>query len=159
MGRDETAPNREAGCRPSRRRGQIAFLREQGLSYTAIGRRLGIAKSTVAYHCRRLGAPVDDRCARRYDWKQIQAAVDDGLLKARLLREGLKDGRCESCGIDEWMGKPLSKQLHHVNGDGTDNRLENLQLLCGNCHAQTDNWGGRGVRRKAAPRRRMRSRQ
>jgi len=38
-------------------------------------------------------------------------------------------------------------ELHHLNGDGQDNRLENLQLLCGNCHAQTDNWGGRGVKR------------
>jgi 5-methylcytosine-specific restriction endonuclease McrA len=43
--------------------------------------------------------------------------------------------------------RPLSMQLHHINGDGSDNRLENLQLLCGNCHSQTDNWGGRGIRR------------
>ncbi len=164
------------------------------MSYKAISRELGIAKSTVAYHCRRLGAPVDDRCARRYDWAEIQAAVDEGLsvrqcrkrfgfsqatwtqavrrgdvvarpwvtpvgelfvagrkrsrghLKARLLREGLKQGRCETCGISEWRGRPLSLQLHHVNGDGLDNRLENLQLLCGNCHSQTSNWGGRGAR-------------
>jgi hypothetical protein len=69
-------------------------------------------------------------------------------LKGRLLREGLKENRCEICGITEWLGKPLSMELHHVNGDGKDNRLENLQLLCGNCHSQTDNWGGRGLVRK-----------
>ena len=69
-------------------------------------------------------------------------------LKGRLLREGLKENRCEICGITEWLGKPLSMELHHVNGDGKDNRLENLQVLCGNCHAQTDNWGGRGTGRK-----------
>ena len=73
-----------------------------------------------------------------------------GHLKARLISEGLKENRCERCGITEWMGQPLNMELHHVNGDGTDNRLENLQLLCGNCHTQTDNWGGRGVRRKPA---------
>lgn len=72
-----------------------------------------------------------------------------GHLKARLVKEGLKQNQCEICGITKWLGKPLSMELHHVNGDGTDNRLENLQLLCGNCHSQTDNWGGRGLRRKA----------
>jgi DNA-binding CsgD family transcriptional regulator len=72
-------------------------------------------------------------------------------LKNRLVKEGLKEDRCETCGIIEWLGKPLSLELHHVNGDGADNRLENLQLLCGNCHSQTDNWGGRGIRRKDAP--------
>lgn len=74
-----------------------------------------------------------------------------GNLKRRLVREGLKEDRCEGCGISEWQGKPLGLQLHHVNGDGSDNRLQNLQLLCGNCHSQTDNWSGRGVRRRARP--------
>jgi 5-methylcytosine-specific restriction endonuclease McrA len=182
---------------PSERRRRISQLRAKGLSYNAISRRLGIAKATVAYHCRRLGIPVDERCARRYDWREVQAAVDEGLsvrecrerfgfaqatwtkavkrgavmprewitpiddllvagpkrsrghLKARLIKEGLKQNRCEVCGITKWQGKPLNMELHHVNGNGTDNRLENLQLLCGNCHSQTDNWGGRGLRRKA----------
>jgi 5-methylcytosine-specific restriction endonuclease McrA len=70
-------------------------------------------------------------------------------LKRRLLAAGLKENRCERCGIVDWLGKPLSLQLHHVNGDGFDNRLENLELLCGNCHSQTETYGGRnGHRRK-----------
>ncbi|MFL5894536.1 MAG: HNH endonuclease signature motif containing protein, partial [Thermoleophilaceae bacterium] len=71
-------------------------------------------------------------------------------LRRRLIALGLKENRCEVCGISDWLGKPLSLELHHVNGDGLDNRLENLQLLCGNCHSQTGNWGGRNARRKAA---------
>lgn len=74
-------------------------------------------------------------------------------LKQRLLGAGLKENRCEACGIVEWQGKPLSMELHHVNGDGADNRLENLQLLCGNCHSQTENWGGRGRKAGSARRR------
>ena len=69
-----------------------------------------------------------------------------GHLKQRLIRLGLKDERCEICGISDWRGAPLSLALHHVNGDGADNRLENLQLLCPNCHSQTDNFSGRNIR-------------
>lgn len=67
-------------------------------------------------------------------------------LKVRLLKEGLKKGVCERCGIDEWLGHSLSLNLHHVNGDGDDNRLENLALLCPNCHSLTPNFGGRNRR-------------
>jgi DNA-binding CsgD family transcriptional regulator len=70
-----------------------------------------------------------------------------GGLKSRLLSQGLKENRCEQCGIAEWQGRPLSVALHHVNGDRLDNRLENLELLCPNCHSQTENFGGRGENR------------
>lgn len=68
-------------------------------------------------------------------------------LRGRLIVAGLKEERCEVCGLDAWCRAPLVLQLHHVNGDGLDNRLENLQLLCPNCHSQTENWGGRNRRR------------
>ena len=70
-------------------------------------------------------------------------------LKIRLLSEGLKPERCEGCGVTEWGGLPLAFELHHINGDGRDNRIENLQLLCPNCHSQTDTWGGRNKGRRA----------
>jgi DNA-binding Lrp family transcriptional regulator len=69
-------------------------------------------------------------------------------LKVRLLKEGLKTNRCEQCGIATWRGKPLNVQLHHKNGDGTDNRIENLELLSPNCHSQTDTYGGRNGHRR-----------
>ncbi len=69
-------------------------------------------------------------------------------VKARLLSAGMKILRCEVCGLREWLGEPLALELHHRNGDGHDNRLENLQLLCPNCHSQTDTWGARNKRRR-----------
>lgn len=74
-------------------------------------------------------------------------------LKLRLIAEGYKANACEECGLDRWRGRPISLALHHVNGDGTDNRLENLQVLCGNCHAQTETFGARNwARRRIAAR-------
>jgi len=71
-------------------------------------------------------------------------------LKRRLLDAGLKENRCEECRLTEWMGRPLSMALHHRNGVGKDNRLENIRLLCPNCHSQTENFAGRGVRRNGS---------
>ena len=71
-------------------------------------------------------------------------------VKLRLVQAGLKELRCELCGIAEWRGRRVSLELHHVNGDGLDNRLENLLLFCPNCHSQTDTWGGRNSGRGKA---------
>jgi hypothetical protein len=180
----------------SSKRALIGQMLAEGMSQAEVGRRLSLTKPTVSYHARRLGVPTKDKCARRYDWDEIQRAYDAGLsmrecsrrfgfstctwheavkrgairsrprrmpieallvagrlqtnrshLKQRLLDEGLKTNRCEQCGLAEWRGKPLNMALHHVNGDGKDNRLLNLELLCPNCHAQTENFAGRNLAR------------
>ena len=67
-------------------------------------------------------------------------------LKNRLLKENIKEHKCENCGNSEWLGNKIPLELHHINGNNTDNRLENLQLLCPNCHALTDNYRGNNTR-------------
>ena len=64
-------------------------------------------------------------------------------LKKRILLDGLLEQKCSICGISEWQGKPLVLQLDHINGDNRDNRIENLRLLCPNCHSQTDTFCGK----------------
>lgn len=62
-----------------------------------------------------------------------------------LIRTGHKENKCECCGINEWNGKPITLQLHHINGNSRDNRFENLMILCPNCHSQTDNYGSKNA--------------
>lgn len=66
-------------------------------------------------------------------------------LKERLLKEGLKERKCECCGNTKWMREPIALELHHINGVKDDLRLENLQILCPNCHAFTDNYRGKNI--------------
>jgi DNA-binding transcriptional ArsR family regulator len=176
---------------------EVLRLLAAGCSRAEVARRLDVSRATVSYHARRVGMPMDDRAARRYDWNLIQAYYDAGHnvrecaerfgfsnatwssavrrgdavarpkampiqkllrhsrnrtnLKRRLVEAGLLPPHCGECGIRRWRGRPLALELHHINGDGKDNRLENLALLCPNCHSQTDSWGGRNSRRATAP--------
>jgi len=67
-------------------------------------------------------------------------------LKLRLIAANVMANACVKCGIETWQDQPLSMQLHHINGDTHDNRIENLELLCPNCHSQTDTYGAKKLR-------------
>lgn len=77
-------------------------------------------------------------------------------LKKRLLREKVLLPICAICaGTDRWRGAPLTLHLDHKNGDPTDNRLDNLRILCPNCHSQTATWCGRNKRGNFPPKARI----
>ncbi len=61
-------------------------------------------------------------------------------LKHKLYASGLKQPKCEKCGIENWLGQPLSFHLEHKDGNNRNNLLNNLEILCPNCHSQTETY-------------------
>lgn len=88
--------------------------------------------------------------ARTYATSYVEACeylntdkkIKPSKLKNKLIKENILENKCDVCGLTNWLDKPIVLQLHHIDGNPNNNSLENLQLLCPNCHSQTDNYCG-----------------
>ena len=77
----------------------------------------------------------------KYDLQDIfngkYPSYGSSKLRVRLINSGIKEAKCEKCGITEWNGIAAPLELDHIDGNNSNNSLENLRILCPNCHAQT----------------------
>lgn len=86
----------------------------------------------------KLRIPLNEILVENSNYKGTQK------LKDRLIKEGLKQDKCECCGQEPvWNGNKLVLQLDHINGNHKDNRIENLRVICPNCHTQTETFCGK----------------
>jgi hypothetical protein len=96
------------------------------------------------------GKGVKKTCGTKYPLEDILAGkypeYQTFKLKNRLVKEGIKENKCEICGITEWNNLPISFELHHIDGNRTNHCLENLILVCPNCHSQTDTFRAKNIK-------------
>lgn len=73
--------------------------------------------------------------------------ASSSTLRKRLIKDKILIDECSRCGIDSWQDEPIVLHLDHINGVNTDHRIENLRLLCPNCHSQTETYCGRNKKK------------
>ena len=115
-----------------------------------IARRLGCARDTLYKAYKVMGIIYGGNMSRKgkkVDPKRKSALdlisnpnVSNSKKRSRLIEDGIKENRCECCGLSEWMGKQIPLELHHKDGNHWNNELDNLQILCANCHMQAHNY-------------------
>ena len=79
-------------------------------------------------------------CQHEYAWKKQIPLIESGKGTSRMVKKYLlkKNGNCcNKCNHSEWNGQPIPIELEHIDGNSENNNLENCELLCPNCHAQT----------------------
>lgn len=85
--------------------------------------------------------PLSEILVKNYEYSSNK-------LRKRLITEGIKEHKCECCGLKEWLNEPIPLELDHIDGDHYNNTLENLKILCPNCHAKTPTYRGKNKRSK-----------
>ena len=92
---------------------------------------------------RQNGRVCSSSCDTIYRWIDKYVRKELKIESSRNFYIYLFGYKCERCGLSDWKNKPITLQLHHIDGDRKNNDLNNLEILCPNCHSQTDNFGNK----------------
>ena len=140
------------------KKNQILIWIDENKSKAFIAKELGCKQETLNKYLEKMGIeyagnqsgkgqPKRKQKMTLEDYLENSEDIQTNKVRKKILEEGLKPHRCECCGLEEWMGKPIPLELHHKDGDRHHNELENYELLCPNCHAFTDSYRGKNSRK------------
>lgn len=135
---------------------------EKSNCYADVLKNLGLAQTggnhtTIKKYIKKFNIDISawnykPRLRPKIDIKELliknDLSIRVGFLRDRIIKENIIEYRCDKCGINTWMNDNISLHLDHINGDFSDNRIENLRFLCPNCHSQTPNFGTKNSKRK-----------
>lgn len=140
------------------KKSQILIWIDENKSKAFIAKELGCKQETLNKYLEKMGIEyAGNQSGKGQPKRKPKMTLEDYLensediqtnkVRKKILEEGLKPHRCECCGLEQWMGKPIPLELHHKDGNRHHNELENYELLCPNCHAFTDSYRGKNSRK------------
>lgn len=136
---------------------EIVYASKTSQSATSAASKLGIKYETYRVHAKRLGVFATNQSGKGLskpilDYRKIPLQeilngehphYQSNKLRIRLFESGTKQECCEICGLKDWLNKKVSLELDHIDGNRYNHKIENLRILCPNCHSQTDTYRGK----------------
>jgi Zn finger protein HypA/HybF involved in hydrogenase expression len=104
---------------------------------------LNIGKRGGGKYCNSQCANNHKKLKTKIEWFENGKVPSWKALKNIIIEE--RGYKCEVCGISEWNNKNLVLELDHINGLHTNNELDNLRIICPNCHSQTDTYKAKNI--------------
>ena len=136
---------------------QIIEACESSITMAQAASKLEIHFNTLARRAKKLGVykpnqggkGLTKKSGKSLDLKEIlngkHPQYQTFKLKNRLIKEGIKDWKCEVCDLEKWNNDWIPLELDHIDGNRTNHRLENLRMICPNCHSQTETFRAKNI--------------
>lgn len=116
-------------------RPKFEIARVLDVKYDTLNKHLKALGVNYSGNPSRKGIPNDTKRRPVEEYLGKDKFISASKLRNKLIESGIKEEKCECCGLSEWMGRKIPLELHHINMNKYDNRLENLMILCSNCHS------------------------
>ena len=119
----------------------LSISKEIGVKYQTLIKYLKLYNIEYNTNQCKKGFSTVKKCVDLQDIFENKKPITSSIFRDRLIREGYKEYKCECCGNTEWIGEPIPLEVHHKNGNHYDNRLDNVEIICSNCHSVKHKYG------------------
>lgn len=139
---------------------QVKEAAETTVSATAAAAKLGIKFCTYKKYATKYGCYYTNQSGKGLTKSKISGKIplneilegkhpqyQTNKLRIRLLTEEIFKPICANCGLEKWLNQEIPLELDHIDGISNNHKIENLRLLCPNCHALTETYRGKNIKK------------